>query len=237
MPSPAFRIGDCVYVKAQFFHTAQPSRKLVEKNLGLFEIIGTPGMHSITVHLPQQFRGVHPIFHISQLEPTFQNPFPHREQPPPPIELDGEMEYEVSEILDSKLDHCFKAGDALCYLVHWMGYEGTDEETSWVAASDLANALDLCTSQPNFVLLLQWPSDVSDELFGFPTAKVCTHHIDLSNWMILSLPFSLLLHLHMPQKGIVMFMWELAKPSWRGVIVAPVIVIIRCISTELRIGD
>src|SRR5258708_24177433 len=98
-------------------------------------------------------------------------------------------------------------------------------------------SLPFTQSQPNFVLLLQWPSDVSDELFGFPTAKVCTHHIDSSNWMILSLPFSPLLHLHMPQKGIIMFMWELAKPSWRGVIVAPVIIIIRCISTELRIGD
>src|SRR5260221_6527879 len=84
-------------------------------------------------------------------------------------------------------------------------------------------------SQPNFVLLLQWPSDVSNELFGFPTAKVCTCHIDSSNWMILSLPFSPLLHLHMPQKGTIMFMWELAKPLWRCVIVAPVI-IIRCIS-------
>src|SRR5260221_14210643 len=92
-------------------------------------------------------------------------------------------------------------------------------------------------SQPNFVLLLRWPSDVSNELFGFPTAKLCTCHIDSSNWMILSLLFSLLLHLHMPQKGLVMFMWELAKPSWRGVIVAPVIVIIRCISAELRIGN
>src|SRR5260221_4992521 len=77
------------------------------------------------------------------------------------------------------------------------------------------HSLPFTQSQPNFVLLLQWPSDVSDELFSFPTAKVCTCHIDSSNWMILSLPFSLLLHLHMPQKGIIMFMWELAKPSWR----------------------
>src|SRR5258708_8948811 len=114
IPSPAFRIGDCVYVKAKFFCTTQPSRKLAEKNLGLFEIIGTPGTHSITVCLPQQFRGVHPIFHVSQLEPAFPNPFPHREQPPPlPIELDAETEYEVSEILDSKLHRHFKTGDAL----------------------------------------------------------------------------------------------------------------------------
>src|SRR5258706_10201421 len=35
IPSPAFRIGDCVYVKVKFFCTTQPSRKLAEKNLGL----------------------------------------------------------------------------------------------------------------------------------------------------------------------------------------------------------
>src|SRR5260221_4059369 len=84
IPSPAFRIGDHVYVKAKFFCTTRPSRKLAEKNLGPFEIIGTPGMHSITVHLLQQFRGVHPVFHISQLEPPFPNPFLHRGRPPPP---------------------------------------------------------------------------------------------------------------------------------------------------------
>src|SRR6266446_6622049 len=76
------------------------------------------------------------------LSPTENNPPP----PPPPIELDSKTEYEVSKILDSKLDCCFKVGDALCYLVHWTGYKGTDEETSWIAASDLANTLDLCTS-------------------------------------------------------------------------------------------
>src|SRR5260221_5611180 len=84
IPSPAFRIGDRVYVKAKFFCTTQPSRKLAEKNLGPFEIIGTPGTHSITVHLPQQFRGVHPVFHVSQLEPAFTNPFPHRQHTPAP---------------------------------------------------------------------------------------------------------------------------------------------------------
>src|SRR5258708_1233810 len=55
MPSPAFRIGDHVYVKVKFFCTTQPLRKLAEKNLGLFKIIGTLGMHSVTVCLLQQF--------------------------------------------------------------------------------------------------------------------------------------------------------------------------------------
>src|SRR5258708_23580401 len=70
---PTFKVSDCVYVKAKFFQTTQPLRKLVEKNLGPFEIIGTLGTHSITICLLQQFRGVHPVFHISQLEPTMSN--------------------------------------------------------------------------------------------------------------------------------------------------------------------
>src|SRR5258708_14603973 len=78
MPPPAFKVGDHTYIKAKFFQTTQPSRKLAEKNLGPFKIIGTLRTHSVTIHLPQQFRGVHPIFHVSQLEPTFQNPFPHK---------------------------------------------------------------------------------------------------------------------------------------------------------------
>src|SRR5258708_2167265 len=73
-------------------------------------------------------------------------PLPTQRTTPLPIELNGEMEYKLSEILDSKLDHCFKTGDMLHYLICWVGYEGMDEETSWVAASNLANSPDLCTS-------------------------------------------------------------------------------------------
>src|SRR5260221_1718300 len=103
MPSPAFRIGNCVYVKAKFFCTTQPSRKLAEKNLGLFKIIGTPGTHSITVRLLQQFQGVHPVFHVSQLKPAFLNPFPHREQPtPPPTEFNRQLTSQLRESLNSK---------------------------------------------------------------------------------------------------------------------------------------
>src|SRR5260221_1929876 len=106
MVPPLFKVRDQAYIKAKFFWTTQPLKKLAKKNFGPFEIIGTLGMHSVTLRLPQQFQGVHPVFHVSQLEPMFPNPFPHREQPPPPpIELDSKLEYKVSEILNSKLDH------------------------------------------------------------------------------------------------------------------------------------
>src|SRR6266478_2555284 len=87
------------------------------------------------------------MFHISQLEPAVLNPFPsHTPPPPPPIEVDGEPEYEVSEILDSKINRQFKANGGLRYLVRWTGYEGTDEETSWISAHDINHVPDLVIS-------------------------------------------------------------------------------------------
>ena len=31
----------------------------------------------------------------------------------------------------------------LLYLVHWLGYQGTDDETSWLLAMELGNAKEL----------------------------------------------------------------------------------------------
>src|SRR5258707_450682 len=123
-------IGDQVYIKAKYFHTTQPSKKLSEKNLGPYEIIAIPSSHSFTLCLPQHFCSVHPVFHISQLELAEPDPFPQHVQPLPPlVEINGDIEYEVSEILDSKLDRCFQGNKLLCYLVHWTGYEGMEEKT------------------------------------------------------------------------------------------------------------
>jgi hypothetical protein len=45
---------------------------------------------------------VHPVFHVSQLEPATLNTIPNCIQPPPPpVEVNGETKYEISEILDS----------------------------------------------------------------------------------------------------------------------------------------
>src|SRR5258706_7702032 len=143
-PAPPLKIGDQVYVKAKYFHTTRPSKKLSEKNLGPYEVIAIPGSHSFTLRLPQHFHSIHPIFHISQLELAEPDPFPQRAQPPPPpVEIDGDIEYEVSEILDSKLDRRFWGNSSLRYLVHWSGYEGTEEETSWVSSQDLEHAQEV----------------------------------------------------------------------------------------------
>ena len=47
--APPFKVGDQVYVKAKYFRTTRPSRKLAEKNLGPYENIAAPGTHSFTL--------------------------------------------------------------------------------------------------------------------------------------------------------------------------------------------
>jgi hypothetical protein len=141
-PAPDFKVGDKVYVKAAHFRTTRPSKKLSEKNFGPFEIIAKVGHASFTLRLPDQLRAVHPVFHVSQLEPATPNTIPNRIQsPPPPIEVDDDIEYEISEILDSKLDKRRKC--QLLYLVRWTGYEGTDQETDWLPATELQHASEL----------------------------------------------------------------------------------------------
>jgi hypothetical protein len=105
IPAPDFKVGEQVFVKAKYFRSTRLSKKLSEKNLGPFEIIAHPGSHSITVRLPDSMCSVHPVFHVSQLEPATPNTIPNRIQPPlPPVEVNREPEYEISKILDSKLD-------------------------------------------------------------------------------------------------------------------------------------
>ena len=120
----------------------RPSKKLSEKYLGPFDIIARPSTHSFTLQLPEHLCLIHPVFHVSQLEQAIPNKIPnHTQPPPPPVEVEGELEYEISEILNSKIDNhrCCK----LLYYVCWAGYEGTDEETSWLPATELEHAQEL----------------------------------------------------------------------------------------------
>ena len=84
---------------------------------------------------------IHPVFHISMLEPSAPNKFLNQtETLPLPVIIDGETEFKISEILDSKINNHRKC--RLQYLVKWSGYEGTNEETSWIPTSELEHAME-----------------------------------------------------------------------------------------------
>ena len=104
LPAPSFFIGQQAFVKVKFFCTTWPSKKLSEKFLDPFEIIAQAGSHSFTLCLLDTIYGVHPVFHISMLEPATPNKIPNWTQsPPPPIEVQGKLEYKIAKVLDSKM--------------------------------------------------------------------------------------------------------------------------------------
>ena len=55
-------------MKAQFFCTMHPLKKLADNFLGPYEVIAQPGTNSVMLQLPDNLCTVHPVFHISMLE-------------------------------------------------------------------------------------------------------------------------------------------------------------------------
>jgi len=67
---------------------------------------------------------VHLVFHISLLEPAAEDPLPGQQQPVlPPVEIDGEQEWFVDCILNSRMYR-----RRLQYLVKWTGFDQPDWE-------------------------------------------------------------------------------------------------------------
>ena len=87
-------------------------------------------------------KAVHLVFHVSMLEPASPNTFQQHSEPlPVPVLIDGEPEYEISKIVNSKIDH--QRACKLLYKVIWLGYEDTDNDSEWLPATELEHAKEL----------------------------------------------------------------------------------------------
>ena len=76
------------------------------------------------------------------LEPTTSNSFSKRIQlASTPVIIDREPEYEISQIVDSKIDHQWAC--KLLYKMIWLGYEDTGDESEWIPTSELIYASNL----------------------------------------------------------------------------------------------
>ena len=125
-PAPPLAIGQ----KVCHITTSRPSSKLP------FPIIGQVGSSSYRLGLPSSIE-IHLVFHVSLLEPHVANTFPERfVATPPPIEVDGVLEFLVQAILDSRIRR-----RKLEYLVGWVGYDASDR--TWEPACALANTSDV----------------------------------------------------------------------------------------------
>jgi len=127
---PQFKVGDWVMVNAKNFITKIPSKKLDCKLRGKFEIEKLCGTNAYRLKLPPLSGKIHPVFHVSLLEPNRQNTIPGMRSPtPPPVDLEQE-EYVIEKIKTTELK-----GGQVKYLVSWKGY-GPDEDT-WEPCENL----------------------------------------------------------------------------------------------------
>jgi hypothetical protein len=128
--------GDTVWLRRKNIRTTRPSAKLDHKQIGPYTILEKVGSRAYKLDLPPTVK-LHPVFHISLLEPTTNTePLPrHNQPPPPPVIVDDHQEWEVEEILDSR-----RHRQQLQYRVKWVGDPNTDK--TWYPHTNFENSPD-----------------------------------------------------------------------------------------------
>ena len=106
--------------------------KLTERFVGPYRVKGIISSNAIELELPSSIR-IHPIVNVSRIRKYRNQVRGQKVTPPPPVEIQGEMEYEVEKILSKR-----KRYGKVEYLVWWKGY--TAEEDTWEKEGNLGNA-------------------------------------------------------------------------------------------------
>ena len=104
----------------------RPLKKLSHRHLGPFTIEWKVGNNAYHLHLPQSMKWLHPVFNVVKLTTAPLDPIVGRRLPPPPLPeiVDGEEEWVVEEILDSKM-----MNRKLRYLIKWKDFGA--EHNTW----------------------------------------------------------------------------------------------------------
>jgi len=131
--APQLKADDQVWLLRHNIATTRPSSKLDYKRLGPFRVVERIGKAAYRLELPADWR-IHPVFHVALLEPYRASDIPGRVQDPlPAVDVDGQEEFEVETVLDSRLRH-----GQLQYFVHWKDWPISSR--TWEPAANLANA-------------------------------------------------------------------------------------------------
>jgi hypothetical protein len=131
---PDLKEGDKVWLDAKNVTTTAPSKKLADKRLGPFKISKKLSPLTFELEMPTKYGRIHNVFHINLLHPYKEDKIEGRKATrPPPIEIEGEEEYEVEKILDGRM-----AGKKKTYYVKWKGWE--EVHNTWEPIDNLGNA-------------------------------------------------------------------------------------------------
>ena len=95
-----FLVGDLVLLAAKYIRTLRVSKKLADRNLGLFKILERKSQNTYTLELLVKYGCLYLTFYVSLLKL-----YRIREGYviPKPIDIAGDEEWEVERILDKKV--------------------------------------------------------------------------------------------------------------------------------------
>jgi len=131
---PNLQSGDMVWLLPGNIKTTRQWKKLDPKKIGPFKILAKIGTSADKVALPPSI-AIHNTFHISLLQPYQDNQLPSQiQEPPPHIQIEGEDEYELDEIIDSRFHY-----NQLQYPAKGKGYS-PEHDKFWYPAENFNNA-------------------------------------------------------------------------------------------------
>ena len=130
--SMSYQQGDQVLLATRHIRTLRVSKKLADKFIGPFRILERIGTNAYKLDLPKKYGKMHHTFHVSLLEPYRMR---LGVEPPEPIDIDGDEEWEVDEILAERTRNRKKQ-----YYVRWAGF--SEAHDSWEPEQNLENAQD-----------------------------------------------------------------------------------------------
>ena len=109
------------------YKSDRPSKKLDNQMIGPFRITEQVG-HAYRLDLPSTMK-IHDVFSPDKLRKAANDPLPGQvQEPPEPVEINDDEEWEVEQILDSRIHR-----KKLQYRVKWLGF---DEDRTWYPASN-----------------------------------------------------------------------------------------------------
>jgi hypothetical protein len=150
----SFAVGDKVYLSTENLRLpGQLSPKFRQRWIGPYPINRVISPVAYELKLPPTLK-IHPVVHVSLLKAHHTDPINPFPQPPPPVEVDGEEEFEVGEILNHRVTRFGR----LQFLVRWKGYGPADDE--WLDLKELEDvqALDVYEAEMQ-QRGIKWPPD------------------------------------------------------------------------------
>jgi len=126
----SYNVGDLVMLSTQNLKQKRPKRKLSHRFIGPFLVLDAIGKQAYRLALLKTLL-IHPVFHVSLLEP-YKRREGDMEVPalPQPELINDQPEWEVEKILDRRM----KKGK-LEYKVKWSGY--LEEYNQWIPKLDM----------------------------------------------------------------------------------------------------